>query len=277
MAIDKTFYVNEIPEKYLNRSALQETPGQHDDETLCANCERAMRGRCPWREEGKPYPGWTAIRRDMVLSSGNSVVSVESYYVRACPGFVRSRERIEIITPAKRRGWKEKSQVFTVRAIKAKPEHLDDEGCIRLMQAAMGRAWKDYILASPVESGDTDERKQIEVWLRRCVWLSNPKAIIEKLRKHASVYDKHPEVKRTLKRPLASKEEQKLMESAYRAEGQRAPHEIRTHSGKWNVFNHGTDLEFAECSCCGFEQTNKPYPRLCPECGALMARQEMVE
>jgi len=41
---------------------------------------------------------------------------------------------------------------------------------------------------------------------------------------------------------------------------------------KWYVFNQGEELEFAECSACGYEQEpcavfEDGYPGNCPGCG----------
>ena len=44
----------------------------------------------------------------------------------------------------------------------------------------------------------------------------------------------------------------------------------------WIVFNHGEELEFAECYGCGHEQEPEItgerhfYPNACPQCGAKM-------
>lgn len=60
--------------------------------------------------------------------------------------------------------------------------------------------------------------------------------------------------------------------------------------GRWIVFNPGTDLQFAECSVCGYEDNDNLFINLmisqepgeyivtrCPKCGARMTGWMMAE
>lgn len=59
--------------------------------------------------------------------------------------------------------------------------------------------------------------------------------------------------------------------------------------GIWQVFNNGTEYEFAECSLCGHEEqpviiagenitgVSKAYPKTCPQCGTSMGGEMTVE
>ena len=50
----------------------------------------------------------------------------------------------------------------------------------------------------------------------------------------------------------------------------------------WWIFNHGTNLEFAECSRCGKEvepdvTVRNWYPDVCPKCGAAIEKRVLAE
>lgn len=49
----------------------------------------------------------------------------------------------------------------------------------------------------------------------------------------------------------------------------------------WNVFNPWGPLEFAECKNCGHEEEPDypwiDYPEVCPECGAYMVDNTLVD
>lgn len=60
-------------------------------------------------------------------------------------------------------------------------------------------------------------------------------------------------------------------------------------TGTWIVYNRGSALEFAECSCCGYEDNNSAFVILvdkdrgalpavsrCPGCGAVIRSWEIA-
>lgn len=259
MMTETVFWSNEIPGKYLNRKAIPHQPGCPQAQSICFECERSMRGSCPWRERFEPYPGWTAEKT--ALKCGGTVTTV-SYNVRACPGFVASRELITIVT--KRKRW-DKKQSLIVRRIRLKPEHLDTDACMELMRVALRVARRDYIL-----DPHKGRRKQIEEWIRTLPFVSNPDAIIEELRETAEICDKNIALKSAFCR--RDSHEDAFNEAQRRNTRSKKK---RHHSAKWRVFNIGTEYEFGECSGCGYE--TETYPRVCPGCRALMASKEVVK
>lgn len=57
---------------------------------------------------------------------------------------------------------------------------------------------------------------------------------------------------------------------------------MRAKESCWIVFNAFEEGEFAECECCGHEQeltSELPihYPFTCPNCGAEMSREEIID
>lgn len=219
----------------INPAALQ---------TLCANCERATRGRCPWHERFEPYPGWEAIRND--VAEGQS-----SYRVISCPGYVPTWEEVELV---KEKG---KRKRLMVRAVKLKAEKLDSDGCTALMETVMKKAKKDYLLFPNL-------RREVASFIRGYAYISDPEGAVQKLKDLARIYDLNPKLK---KRLLAGDES---------LDGYVPPKPTAKHSARWRVFNQWTQLEFAECTRCG-QESEKPYPRLCPGCGALMVECEPAE
>lgn len=59
------------------------------------------------------------------------------------------------------------------------------------------------------------------------------------------------------------------------------------HEGKWIIYNPGTDLMFAECGECGFEDNDQLFITLllegnqcichCPKCKARLTAWELAE
>lgn len=59
----------------------------------CQDCARPIR-ECPWLLEEKPVPGWDAEpRRYVVGHNSMKKVWAETYSIKACPLFVKARER----------------------------------------------------------------------------------------------------------------------------------------------------------------------------------------
>lgn len=60
-------------------------------DTLCWTCQLGPRSECPWFARHKPVPGWTAVRRDVLMQTsicgGKRKVRKyeESYRVEDCP------------------------------------------------------------------------------------------------------------------------------------------------------------------------------------------------
>lgn len=66
---------------------FDEHPG-YCPQTLCEVCDNAL-GGCSWSEKDKqqPIPGWTAVRKDIIVGDGKSRHLTESYAVFECPQF----------------------------------------------------------------------------------------------------------------------------------------------------------------------------------------------
>lgn len=66
---------------------FDEHPG-YCPQTLCEVCDNAL-GGCSWSEKDKqqPVPGWTAVRKDIIVGDGKSRHLTESYAVFKCPEF----------------------------------------------------------------------------------------------------------------------------------------------------------------------------------------------
>lgn len=212
--------------------------------TLCCNCERAVRGHCPWRESGEPYPGWEAARNDIVDGD-------PSYRVISCPGYVATWEQVTLV---RKNGHKKE---LMVRAVKLKPEQIDDLGCTALMEKVAEVAKKDYLF-------DPNERKKVSKFVRSSPYFAEPEPIIKWLKSMARIFDLNPKLRR---RYLSGDES---------LDGYVPPKVTAKHSSYWIVFNRYEQIEFAECANCGRE-AEKPYPRVCPGCGYLMAREDPAE
>lgn len=66
-------------------------------ETLCWTCDCASNGkRCSWARAGRkkrPRTDWDATRRDISYPTRLGIVTLESYFVSACPGYVPDRRQ----------------------------------------------------------------------------------------------------------------------------------------------------------------------------------------
>lgn len=211
--------------------------------TLCCNCERAVRGHCSWRENGEPYPGWEAARNDIVEGQA-------SYRVISCPGYVATWEEIAVEL-------KGKVKRLLVRSAKLKPEQLDDLGCTTLLEKLSKQMKDDYVLYP-------NERRKIANFIRTCPYYTDPETILKHLKDMAKLCDNDPKLKR------------KLLNGEINLNGFVIPVGQRRKRGVWIVFNRKTADEFAECADCGAE-AGKPYPRVCPGCGAMMCREDPAE
>lgn len=60
-------------------------------ETICWTCQRGPRSGCAWFARHKPVPGWTAVRRDVLVWDGRAYTPSESYRVAACPLYLEDR------------------------------------------------------------------------------------------------------------------------------------------------------------------------------------------
>lgn len=74
-------YEYKAPEKKQDRMALEAV--RNSNQTICWGCDNAC-GGCSWSREFKPVEGWTATRRDLLMTNGTK----ESYIVHECPEFV---------------------------------------------------------------------------------------------------------------------------------------------------------------------------------------------
>lgn len=259
----KKDFIKLIPERMLDRSAkkYEEDPIRStENESICDRCERSIRGCCCWCEKTKPYPGWEA--KSTMLSTGlNGRYKTESFEVYKCPGFIPTYELVGIIKPTDR---KQHEELFWVRRSPVKREQIDDEGYIKLMEAAMKQARKDYIAPpEPQNNGKkkiTDEerlsrkngiRRSIIAWIHSLAGITDPNPVIRELKDEARICDLHSEKKRQV---LYGEPDEPVQKSA-----------------KWIIYNRGTEYAFAECEACGCEQElTEKYPKKCPQCGRRM-------
>lgn len=248
----KTFRWNDIPEKYLDRAAIEINRDNRPNasKTICDNCERATRGRCPWAQEGKPYPGWTATETSIKM---NHDESVKSYIITKCPGYVATWEKIRIITK------KGKKKDLLVRRIKQKPAMWQDEGVVALTNAIVKSAREEYILFK-------SHRAQISHWVRSAKYIENPEKALDDWAEAAQIYDKDPTQKERLLLGITEEEWKKRQEAKHKAK-------LRT---RIIIYNAGTDMAFAECEHCGAEiELTERRPRWCPSCKLII--KEVVE
>lgn len=67
-------------------------------ETLCWTCRRPVSEpdtQCSWFSRHEPVPGWTAERRDVLMSCGSKTTGrsiAESYRVSTCPLYLEDRK-----------------------------------------------------------------------------------------------------------------------------------------------------------------------------------------
>ena len=248
----KTYRWDEIPAKYLDRAASDVTSDERacTSRTLCDNCERATRGKCPWAQDGKPYPGWTAAETIIKM---NRDESVKSFVVKKCPGYVATWEKIRIITQ------KGKKKDLLVRRIKQKPAQWQDEGVAALTNAIVKSAREEYILFK-------SHRAQVSAWVRSAKYIDNPEKALADWSEAASVYDKDPTQKERLLLGITEEEWKKRQEAKQKAK-------LRT---RIVIYNAGTDMAFAECEHCGAEiELTDRRPRWCPRCKLII--KEVVE
>ena len=60
---------------------------------ICFDCQRAC-GHCPWSSEFKPVPGWFAVSTHLCVgASRRGKKFVQTYWIKACPLFVRDKPR----------------------------------------------------------------------------------------------------------------------------------------------------------------------------------------
>lgn len=242
-----TLYASRVPQKLYNRPA-RDIQSDETRTSLCANCERATRGHCPWAQEGKPVKGWTAektVIRDYRFGGG-----VESYKVTECPGYVPTWVTVKLV---KRNG---RYKYVAIRKCLNQPDTWDEDGVVNLLSAMMDAAREDYILIPR-------ERKHITEWVRELKFLDNPDAVLEDWRGMARIYDLHPEKKQQLLMGLSDEEwaerQEKIAHEKMRAYWV-------THSSK--------DRDWAECEHCGREiEIRRSFPRRCPGCNVIMRGQ----
>lgn len=246
----KTFKWNQVPEKYLDRAAIEISHVNSSGETLCGRCERATRGKCPWAQKGKPYPGWTATKTVLGVQKESLA---DSYLVTDCPGFVATWEEVRIIN---RRG---KAKDLLVRQIKQKPAEWQDEGVIALTNAMVKNAREEYILYK-------SHRANVSEWVRSAKYIDNPEKALADWSAAAKEFDKDPTQKERLLLGISKEEWDRRQEAKKKAK-------LRT---RIIIYNTGTDLMFAECEQCGAEiDLSKNRPRWCPVCKLLV--KEVVE
>lgn len=181
----RTFYSDEVPAELLDRPAQLASEGFDSRPSLCNDCERSSRGRCPWAQEGKPYPGWTAEPTVIKITPN---AKMNSYRVTDCPGYAKAWEIIRIIY--KHRA-KHKSKLIMIRRYKQNPDQWSDEGVAALMEAALKSARSDYLTIPR-------DRKTIREWLLGLNFLSDPEGLIKELDKQARICDLHPELRRKM-------------------------------------------------------------------------------
>lgn len=140
-----------------------------ETETLCVWCQRSCANCCSWSDHLEPVKGWVAEENS------------HGYRVKECPEFVK--ETKESIIPAE----------------------LDNDGCMRLMEAVAQQMREDYVRGMGFYDRDRDRgmsraeirgknRQLIEKWLlkgkgRTLLQLSNPEEVIRMLRKMARKYE----------------------------------------------------------------------------------------
>lgn len=95
---------------------------------LCVMCSKAC-GGCSWSDNLEPVEGWTAIQ-----TYGADGLPY-SYEIRECPE-------------------------FAVDSLKREPDYMDEDGAVRLIQAALSLAREDYIMTKQ-KPGKGDEELTI--------------------------------------------------------------------------------------------------------------------
>lgn len=58
---------------------------------LCWKCKNAYANRCCWIGQNKAVNGWTA-KKTIVKSQNITCPTVETYFITACPNFIKDKE-----------------------------------------------------------------------------------------------------------------------------------------------------------------------------------------
>ena len=123
---------------------VRSTADGHQD-TLCVFCAKACNGACSWSDALVPVDGWTADR------------TAKGYLVKECPEF--QQDRLE----------------------PRDPQALNDDGCIRLLEAMLRLMREDYI-SIPEARGEIE--RFIRNPLARHLFIGmEPKVLLQALRK----------------------------------------------------------------------------------------------
>lgn len=69
------------------------------EDQLCWDCQNAL-GNCPWSARGEAIEGWNAEKT--LIPNGCDSEFTESYKIKACPMFIKDKERLPIVLPGDR-------------------------------------------------------------------------------------------------------------------------------------------------------------------------------